>query len=55
MILLFSQGAAFGDLDNDGNIDLVVNNMNDPAFIYRNTNTDGHFIRFKLNGEKIEY
>ncbi len=49
----FSQGAAFGDLDNDGNIDLVVNNMNDPAFIYRNTNTDGHFIRFKLKGEKL--
>lgn len=33
----FSNGAAFADLDNDGDLDYITNNINDPAFIFENT------------------
>ncbi|MFM7186872.1 MAG: VCBS repeat-containing protein [Bacteroidota bacterium] len=46
-----SSGAVAADLDNDGDMDLAVNNTNSPAFIYRNNgNPKNHFIKFKLNG-----
>lgn len=46
----FSNGAAYGDLDNDGDIDLVLNNINDPALIYENHSDqkeDSNYLRVK--------
>ncbi len=51
----FSNGAAYGDLDGDGAIDLVVNNMNMEAFVYRNNartlHKDNRFLQVALEGE----
>ncbi|WP_373396873.1 VCBS repeat-containing protein [Algoriphagus halophilus] len=52
--LTFSTGSAYGDLDNDGDLDLVINNLNDRAFIYRNTSSDknnGNYLSIELGQE----
>ena len=49
----FSNGVAFGDLDNDGDLELIVNNINAPASIYNNlTPRDHGYLRIKLQGPK---
>ncbi|HVH66785.1 MAG TPA: VCBS repeat-containing protein [Gemmatimonadales bacterium] len=49
----FGNGAAYGDLDGDGALDLVVNNVNDEAFIYRNNAralTPNRYLQVRLEG-----
>lgn len=48
-----SNGAAYADLDQDGDLDMIVNNLNEPSVIYENLSNENlahHFIKVQLTG-----
>jgi SepF-like predicted cell division protein (DUF552 family) len=47
----FSNGMAYGDLDNDGDLDVITNNIDAPAFVYENKAT-GNFLKINLEGSE---
>ncbi len=52
----FSNGAAYADLDNDGDLDIIINNINDEASIYQNTMMDSkpkdkQYLDVNLSGD----
>jgi len=54
----FSNGAAYADLDNDGDLDMIINNINDEASVYENTMMDSkptnkHYLSVKLIGDSL--
>ena len=46
----FSSGSAYADLDNDGDLDLVVNNLEDHASVFENRTENANYLRIQLKG-----
>ncbi|MEN8229114.1 MAG: VCBS repeat-containing protein [Bacteroidota bacterium] len=52
-LLTCSNGTAYADLDNDGDLDIAINNSGGPSIIYENqasNNNTGNYLQFKLQG-----
>ena len=57
----FSNGAVYADLDNDGDLDIVINNINDEAFVYKNnlikkaggSNDGNNFLNIRFAGDSL--
>ncbi len=49
----YFNGAAYADLDNDGDLDLVVNAINSPSAIYKNNSAPKNYISVELKGENL--
>ena len=54
----FSNGAVYADLDNDGDLDMVVNNINDEAGVYKNTLSEkkkesANYLQIELQGDSL--
>ena len=51
-----TNGAAYADLDNDGDLDIIGNNINDAAFVYRNNTNEleqSNYLKVKLKGTLV--
>ncbi|MBS1606317.1 MAG: VCBS repeat-containing protein [Bacteroidetes bacterium] len=58
MTKAFSNGAVYADLDGDGDLDLVMNNINDEAMVFRNMSRErsgerSHYLKVRLNGDSL--
>lgn len=52
----YSNGATYADLDNDGDLDLITNNINEPAYILRNNaekNPENHYLEIQFQGRGL--
>ena len=51
----FSSGAAYADFDNDGDMDMIISNINDPSVVYENVsggNDNAHYLQVKFTGDQ---
>jgi hypothetical protein len=54
----YSNGSCYADLDNDGDLELITNNINAEAFVYRNNAeklTDNHYLKFRFKGDRQNF
>ncbi len=49
-----SNGAAYADLDNDGDLDLITNNLNEPASVYRNNSSGANWLKVKFTANPAD-